>query len=86
MASRSQTPDGVAAPTARPRTRKTAAKADTQATPLAASAVPDDLRRQWIAEAAYFLAERRGFCNGSAEADWLQAEADIDRMLASPPH
>lgn len=82
MASRSETPGGAAASTARPRIRKTPAEA---AAPVAA-AVPDELRRQWIAEAAYYLAERRGFCNGSPEADWLQAEADIDRMLASPPH
>lgn len=35
-------------------------------------------RQQWIATAAYYRAERRGFNNGSAEQDWLEAEAEID--------
>ena len=39
-------------------------------------------RREMIAIAAYFLAERRGFAPGGAEADWLLAERQIDRLLA----
>jgi len=35
-------------------------------------------RQQWIATAAYYRAERRGFNNGSAEQDWLEAAAEID--------
>jgi hypothetical protein len=35
-----------------------------------------------IAEAAYFRAERRGFQRGDPLDDWLQAEAEIDRMAA----
>jgi hypothetical protein len=38
-------------------------------------------RHELIAIAAYFLAERRQFQNGSPEDDWLQAEAEIDRRL-----
>jgi hypothetical protein len=38
-------------------------------------------RRELIAEAAYHRAQRRGFRGGSAVADWLAAEADIDAML-----
>ncbi len=34
---------------------------------------PEDLYRR-IAEAAYFLAERRGFENGRCEEDWYEAE------------
>jgi hypothetical protein len=34
-----------------------------------------------IAEAAYFLAERRGFQGGDPLQDWLEAEAAIDRIL-----
>jgi len=34
-----------------------------------------------IAEAAYYLAEKRGFVGGDMAADWLQAEAEIDRKL-----
>ncbi|GMV56629.1 MAG: hypothetical protein AMXMBFR6_24340 [Betaproteobacteria bacterium] len=40
-------------------------------------------RTHYIAEAAYYLAERRGFCEGSELDDWLCAEAEIDRLLAS---
>ncbi|GAB0147381.1 hypothetical protein McPS_01210 [Marichromatium sp. PS1] len=34
-----------------------------------------------IAEAAYYLAERRGFAPGGAERDWLAAERTIDALL-----
>jgi hypothetical protein len=40
-------------------------------------------REQMIREAAYFKAERRGFVGGSPEQDWIDAEAEADRMLAS---
>jgi len=36
-----------------------------------------------ISEAAYFIAERRGFTPGSELADWLRAEADIEAVLRS---
>jgi hypothetical protein len=39
-------------------------------------------RNEMIAVAAYFLAERRAFAPGGAEADWLLAEQQIDRLLA----
>lgn len=38
-------------------------------------------RYRMIAEAAYFRAERRGFLGGDMAGDWLQAEAETDRML-----
>jgi hypothetical protein len=38
-------------------------------------------RRQMIAEAAYFRAEKRGFNGGEESRDWLEAEAEIDRRL-----
>ena len=40
--------------------------------------------REIIAEAAYFLAEKRGFSPGEDVTDWLQAEIDIERNLRSP--
>ena len=40
-------------------------------------------RSRMISEAAYFRAERRGFAPGGDWNDWLQAEADIDRMIQS---
>lgn len=42
-------------------------------------------REQWIAEAAYFRAEQRGFSPGNEMSDWLDAEADVIRMLESRP-
>jgi len=41
-------------------------------------------RHQMIEIAAYYRAEQRGFSGGSAEQDWLEAEAEIDRALAGP--
>lgn len=38
-------------------------------------------RRQMIAEAAYFKAERRGFNGGDPVRDWCEAEAEIDARL-----
>ena len=42
-------------------------------------------RRLMVAEAAYYLAERRGFQEGGCMADWLQAEIDVERMLEVAP-
>lgn len=38
---------------------------------------PANSREQQIAEAAYFIAESRGFSGDHALDDWLQAEAEI---------
>lgn len=46
-----------------------------------ARSVSDEQRRQMISEAAYFLAERRGFHGGDPVADWLRAEAEVSAML-----
>jgi hypothetical protein len=42
--------------------------------------VTSEQRRQMIAEAAYFRAERRGF-GGDAVRDWCEAEAEVDARL-----
>jgi len=47
------------------------------------SDVTAELRRRWIAEAAYFRAQRRGFQGGDPLQDWLAAEAEVDRALAA---
>lgn len=39
-------------------------------------------RQEMIAIAAYYLAERRGFEPGGAEADWFSAEKVIDAIIA----
>lgn len=39
-------------------------------------------RERMIREAAYYRAQRRGFAAGAAQSDWLEDEAEIDRLLA----
>jgi Protein of unknown function (DUF2934) len=39
-------------------------------------------RHHMIAKAAYFRAELRGFTPGHELADWLEAEAELDRLMA----
>jgi hypothetical protein len=46
------------------------------------AAVTPEVREIMIAEAAYYIAERRGFEPGAELDDWLAAEAEIDRNLA----
>ncbi len=48
---------------------------------VAVTEVNPQQRLQMIREAAYFRAASRGFQGGSAEQDWLEAEAQIDRQL-----
>ena len=45
------------------------------------SGIDTQLRQRMIAEAAYFIAAKRGFQGGSALQDWLQAEEQIDAKL-----
>ena len=59
--------------------------APTAAKPAMAAAKPavDPAERQrMIGEAAYYLAEKRGFAHGHHDADWAAAEKQIDAMLA----
>jgi len=45
--------------------------------------VEPEVRELMIAEAAYYIAERRGFEAGAELDDWLEAESEIDRLLAA---
>ena len=38
-------------------------------------------RQQWIATAAYFRAQRRGFTAGHEAEDWLAAEREVDLRI-----
>ena len=38
-------------------------------------------RQQWIATAAYFRAQRRGFTPGQEAADWFEAEAEVAALV-----
>ncbi|MEW6165241.1 MAG: DUF2934 domain-containing protein [Pseudomonadota bacterium] len=63
----------VKVPAAKKVTPKAAAKV--------VAAVSPDQRRYYVEVAAYYIAERRGFNGGSQLEDWVQAEAEIDRLL-----
>jgi hypothetical protein len=41
-----------------------------------------DIRRRYIAEAAYYKYEKRGFAPGYDIQDWLEAEREIEALLA----
>ena len=43
---------------------------------------PEELR-QLISEAAYYRAKQRGFAPGYELEDWIQAEAEVKRRVAS---
>jgi len=48
----------------------------------AAPLVTPEQRESLIAEAAYYLAEQRGFAPGAELDDWLEAEREIEQMLS----
>jgi hypothetical protein len=39
-----------------------------------------------IAEAAFFIAQARGFAPSQEFDDWLAAEREIEQQLSSPDH
>lgn len=47
------------------------------------AAIAPQVRQRYIAEAAYFIAEREGFPMGRELEHWRQAEAEIERIFAS---
>lgn len=65
----------VAAPVAKP-VAAAPAKSATKPT------VDPQVRLRMIAEAAYYIAEKRGFIHGHHDADWAAAEKQIDALLA----
>jgi len=40
-------------------------------------------RHHYVSVAAFYIAERRGFTLGNPADDWLAAEAEVERLLAS---
>ena len=59
------------------QTRKTAPNVERQENEALPS-IDSEQRYGMIAEAAYLIAEQRGFQGEAAMDDWLQAEADVD--------
>ncbi|MGD8566931.1 MAG: DUF2934 domain-containing protein [Gammaproteobacteria bacterium] len=62
---------------------KMAAGSSKSPTKASGKFVTPEQRQQMIAEAAYFIAEHRGFESGDSEADWYYAENQIDQMLTN---
>lgn len=62
-------------------TKKQVAKATATAMPPAIL-VSHEHRIRMISEAAYFIAERKGFGIGSELENWIEAEAQIDAVLS----
>jgi hypothetical protein len=67
----------AAAPARRARTAKPGAAAQ----PAQPAADGEDTRREMIAVAAYYRAERRGFVDGLADDDWFEAEREVGLRL-----
>lgn len=73
---------GARAPRPRAAKSEAGARAAAGAAASALSLSPDE-RRRLISERAYLRAERRGFQGGDTVADWLAAEAEVDRLAES---
>lgn len=48
-----------------------------------AQSVSGEVRSEWIATAAYFKAELRGFAPGHEAEDWQAAEGEIETRIAN---
>lgn len=75
-------PEAPATAAKKPAPSRTASRG--RASSRAKDVTPEE-RYHMIAEAAYYIAERRGFLGGDLEADWLEAEREIDRKLGITP-
>ena len=79
------------------QTKKTSAKAKTTASQrdkvsttkqspkheqAASTVITSQQRKQMINEAAYYIAQSRGFIGGNPMDDWLKAEAEVDKQLS----
>jgi hypothetical protein len=54
-----------------------------KAAPAAKPAMSADQRNNYVEVAAFYIAERRGFAAANPADDWIAAEAEIDRLIAS---
>jgi DUF2934 family protein len=86
---RKPAPGKSAAKPAAPRRAAPKAPATPEITPEVsdekpADLAPDELRR-FIAEAAYFRAQKRGFTPGYELQDWVEAEAEVRRLIGRGP-
>jgi len=74
----------ASAPTSTPdrgATPDRVASESSEAPPSRPVTLSADERYRAIAEAAYYIAERRGFQGGDTARDWREAEAEIDAWI-----
>ena len=45
------------------------------------ASVSTEMKAAWVAEAAYFRAERRNFAPGFEMEDWYEAEREVEELL-----
>ncbi len=64
-------------------TRGSARNSEAQTSSIDGSSTQEPPREQMIAEAAYYRAEQRDFAPGHEMADWLLAEADVEKALGT---
>ena len=71
--------NSASAPESKPNSgSKPAAAPGSSVAPVSA-----EMRRTMIAEAAYYIAEQRGFGTGREVEDWLLAEKQVDATLCA---
>jgi hypothetical protein len=58
-------------------------KGNPEVRPDSAPAVSAEERQRFVAQAAYFRAEKRGFAPGCELQDWVEAEAEVMRLIGS---
>lgn len=81
--------DKVVAPAKKRSTRKpttepvTLPVAELVAPVTGSPTIHPDQRHQLIELAAYYISERRDFGAASSDEDWLQAEQEVDAMIAA---
>lgn len=68
------------APTVTPKAGKGAAEPH----PASGPALNAQERDRLVAQAAYFRAEKRGFAPGFELQDWVEAEAEVLRLIGGP--
>ena len=59
--------------------KSTQAKAEVR--PASGPALSAEERERFVAQAAYFRAEKRGFAPGCELQDWVEAEAEVLRLI-----
>lgn len=59
----------------------TANKGTSEAPPGSRPALNAEERNRLVAQAAYFRAEKRGFAPGCELQDWIEAEAEVLRLI-----